>query len=244
MSLDHRLTVSLLASAMIAVGSVALAQGGAAPQSSPSRPAQDGRRTQPDSNLPPSAAAREQDGAAINRDYQVPISQPQADGSPMDSDVQVPIGQTPNKPMPLPPNAGYNNSGGVVDGAALSQQASSGVHYHYHYYGPGAFTTAGTPGYAQARLVNPAAAGGGGGNRFLTAPIGPGNPAPMNTLAGEYQNSENPAVFRGPAPNPELVGGGAGAFGAAGQAWSYGSEVGDWNPYAMGGNGYIDGFND
>ena len=55
------------------------------------------------------------------------------------------------------------------------------------------------------------------------------------------QNHDAPSAT---TANPELVGGGAGAFGAAGQAWSYGSEVGDWNPYAMGGNGYIDGFND
>lgn len=232
--------VASLAATALASASLALSQAASpAPMPQQGRDARgDGRQT---SAMPPSAAAREQDAAFIDRDVQVPISQ--TPPGTMGGDVQVPIGQATTVAAPLPPGAGYNNPGGAVDSAALAQQAGGGVHYHYHYYGPGTFTTAGNPGYAPARFASPASGGGGGGwNRFMTAPIGPGNPAPMNTLAGEYQNSVNPAVWRGPAPNPELVGGGM--SGDGGQAWSYGGDVGDWNPFAFGGNGYITGFND
>jgi hypothetical protein len=240
MSHDLRRTVSLIAAGCLLTGSLALAQGAAGPAAQP-RPQGD-RRANQAPPMPPSAEGRAEDAAALSRDYQVPINSPQGSGDTTGSDIQVPIGKTPPQPMPIAPNVGYNNPGGMVDGADMQAQASQGVHYHYHYYGAGAFTASGMPGYATPRYVNPATAPGGG-NPWMTGPIGPGNPAPMNTLAGEYQNSVNPAVWRGPAPNPELVGGGMGG-GVGGQAWSYGGEVGDWNPFALGGNGYISGFND
>jgi hypothetical protein len=57
----------------------------------------------------------------------------------------------------------------------------------------------------------------------------------MNTLEGA--NSDN---YQG------RVGGGGGVAsgGVAGQAWGYGGGIGHWNPYAYGGQGYIEGFND
>ena len=243
MSLDTRHAISMLAAGSALWASLALAQG-AAPQAAPQNPpsSQGVRRPRQMPQMPPSAEGRAEDAASLSRDYQVPINSAQGSGDTTGSDVQVPIGQTPPQPMPVAPNAGYNNPGGMVDPAAMQAQANQGVHYHYHYYGTGAFTASGAPGYATPQYVNPATRGGAG-NRWMTAPVGPGNPAPMNTLAGEYQNSVNPAVWSGPAPNPELVGGGMGGD-VGGQAWSYGSAVGDWNPFAMGGNGYISGFND
>jgi hypothetical protein len=247
MSHDTRRTVSMTAAGCLLTASLALAQGAAPPASTPSPQAQpwrqDARRPWQQPPMPPSAEGRAEDAPALSRDYQVPIDSPQGSGDTTGSDIQVPIGKTPPQPAPLPPNVGYNNSGGMVDGAALEAQANQGVHYHYHYYGAGAFTTSGMPGYATPRYVSPAAAAPGGGGGWMTPPVGPGNPAPMNTLAGEYQNSVNPAVWRGPAPNPELAGGGMGGD-VGGQAWGYGSQVGDWNPFALGGNGYISGFND
>jgi hypothetical protein len=192
--------------------------------------------------MPPSAAGRITDPQAIDSNVSVPIQQTPV-ASPVNSNVSVPIGQTPTMQAPQPANVGFNNPGGIVDSSQLEQQALSGVHYHYHYYGPGTFTSnQALPGYSSAGYQNPATAAVPV-NPYMTAPIGPGNPAPMNTLAGEYGFSNNPVEYRGgPAPNPELVGGAAGS--AAGQAWSYGGGIGYWNPYAMGGNGFIEGFND
>jgi len=191
--------------------------------------------------MPPSTAGRITDPQAVDSDVSVPLNQTPGSG-PMNSDTSVPIGQTPTTQPPQPANVGFNNSGGIVDSAQLQQQALSGVHYHYHYYGPGSFTSGQSlPGYGSAGYQNPATAAVPV-NPYMTAPIGPGNPAPMNTLAGEYGYSNNPAVFRGPAPNPEMMGGAAGS--GAGQAWSYGGGIGYWNPYALGGNGYVEGFND
>jgi hypothetical protein len=61
----------------------------------------------------------------------------------------------------------------------------------------------------------------------------------MNTLAGEYQNSNNGLV-----PEGRFGGFGDGGGGVGGQAWSYGGGIGHWNPFAFGGSGYVEGFND
>ena len=179
-----------------------------------------------------SAAGREQD-QGMNTDKEVPYNPAQPQGTQYNSDVQVPIGQAPPRaPSQLPPNAGFNNPGGIVSAATAEQQAVGGVHYHYHYhsygYGPG-------PGYTATTYENPATSSTPG-NPFLTPVYGPGNPAPMNTLAGG--GSDNTNAGRG---------GGIGAAAAAevgGQAWSYGGGIGHWNPYAYGGAGYVEGFND
>lgn len=183
-----------------------------------------------------SAAGRAQN-SDINSDQQVPYNPAQPQGSQDNSDVQVPIGQTPPpQPGRLPPNAGFNNSGGIVDPSTLTQQALDGTHYHYHYYGPGSFVSSGpTPGYAKVSYENPATASGPS-NPFLTPNYGPGNPAPMNTLEGANNDNYNTRVGGG--------GGGAVAGGVAGQAWGYGGGIGHWNPFAYGGQGYIEGFND
>ena len=181
-----------------------------------------------------SSAGRAQDGS-LNADRQVPYDPSVARGSQLNSDVQVPIG-TPQQPTRLPPNAGYNNSGGVVDPSTLTQQALDGTHYHYHYYGPGSFVSGGSlPGYATTTYQNPATASAPS-NPFLTPTYGPGNPAPMNTLEGANNDNYNSRVGGG--------GGGAVAAGVAGQAWGYGGGIGHWNPFAYGGQGYIEGFND
>ena len=160
---------------------------------------------------------------------------------PRDTDTQIPIGTNPQQSQALPHNAGFDNPGGLVDSTALQQEAEQGVHYHYHYYAPGSTAIGNAKvGYAQAGYVD-AVTASMPVNPFLQAPYGPGNPAPMNTLAGEYQNSENAISFRGPAPNPGLIGAGAGD---GGQAWSYGGGIGAFNPYANGGSGYVEGFND
>ena len=185
--------------------------------------------------IPPPSVGRAADGSQINSDQQVPYNPNQVQGD--GSNIQVPIGQAAPPVTALPPNAGFNNSGGVVDSSALQQEALTGVHYHYHYYGPGAVTQPGfTPGYGQAGFLNPATAPMPT-NPDATGPIGPGNPAPMNTLAGEYQNTNNTLV-------PEGRFGGVGGGGVGGQAWSYGGGIGHWNPFAFGGNGYVEGFND
>jgi hypothetical protein len=218
---------------LFAAASMAIAQGDRTqPAQRPGQPASQPAKKQ--QNLPPSAVGRAADGSQINRDQEVPYNPNQVQGD--GSDVQVPLGQAAPPVTALPPNAGFNNSGGVVDSAALQQEALSGVHYHYHYYGPGAVTQPGfTPGYGQAGYLNPATAPMPT-NPDATGPIGPGNPAPMNTIAGEYQNSNNGVV-------PEGRFGGIGG-GVGGQAWSFGGGIGHWNPFAFGGNGYVEGFND
>jgi len=183
-----------------------------------------------------SSTGRAQD-AGINSDQQVPYNPAQPQGSQDNSDVQVPIGQTPPpQSSRLPPNAGFNNSGGVVDPSTLTQQALDGTHYHYHYYGPGSFVSSGPlPGYAATSYQNPATASAPT-NPYLTPVYGPGNPAPMNTLEGANNDNYNSRVGGGA--------GGAVAGGVAGQAWGYGGGIGHWNPFAYGGQGYIEGFND
>jgi hypothetical protein len=223
---------------LLVTASMAIAQ---ADRTQPAqRPAQQPAGGQPgkkQQSVPPSAVGRAADGSQINQDQQVPYNPNQVQGD--GSNIQVPIGQAAPPVTALPPNAGYNNSGGVVDSAALQQEALTGVHYHYHYYGPGAVTQPGfTPGYGQAGYLNPATAPMPT-NPDATGPIGPGNPAPMNTLAGEYQNSNNGLV-----PEGRFGGFGDGGGGVGGQAWSYGGGIGHWNPFAFGGSGYVEGFND
>ena len=183
-----------------------------------------------------SAAGREQD-QGMNTDKEVPYNPAQPQGTQYNSDVQVPIGQAPPRaPSQLPPNAGFNNPGGIVDTSVSTQQAMDGVHYHYHYYGAGAFVSSGpAPGYGTTNYQNPATAPMPS-NPYLTPTYGPGNPAPMNTLEGANNDNYNGRVGGGD--------GGAVAGGVAGQAWGYGGGIGHWNPYAYGGNGYIEGFND
>lgn len=221
---------------LFAAASMAIAQGDRAqPAQRPAQQPVGGQPARKQDSLPPSAVGRAADGSQINKDQEVPYNpnQVQSDGS----NVQVPIGQAAPATSALPPNAGFNNSGGLVNSAALQQEALTGVHYHYHYYGPGAVTQPGfTPGYGQAGYLNPATAPMPT-NPDATGPIGPGNPAPMNTLAGEYQNSNNGLV-------PEGRFGGVGGGAVGGQAWSYGGGIGHWNPFAYGGNGYVEGFND
>ena len=152
-----------------AIGAAVVAQSQAPAQAPPAKPIT-------------SAAGRAQD-SGINSDTQVPYDPTQPQGSQDNSDVQVPIGQAPPaQANRLPPNAGFNNSGGIVDSSTLTQQALDGTHYHYHYYGPGSFVSSGpTPGYAKVAYENPATASGPT-NPYLTPMYGPGNPAPMNTL--------------------------------------------------------------
>jgi hypothetical protein len=216
------LSIALPSAALVAT---VLAQGQAAPPQTPA--------TKPAT----SAAGRAQD-SALNSDQQVPYNPNQPQGSQLNSDQQVPIGQAGAAGnRSLPPNAGFNNPGGIVDNSTLTQQAIDGVHYHYHYYGPGAFVSGGgTPGYATTTYENPATAATPS-NPFLTPNYGPGNPAPMNTLEGANSDNYNSRVGGG-------AGGAAAAGGVAGQAWGYGGGIGHWNPFAYGGQGYIEGFND
>lgn len=227
----RRIILTVGTGILVSLASIALAQSDRGQQAPGGAPQRDPRRQ---STMPPSSVGRAADGAQINKDQEVPYNpnQVQADGS----DVQVPLGQATPPTAALPPGAGFNNSGGVVDSSALQAQALTGVHYHFHYYGPGAVTQPGfNPGYGQAGYLNPATAPVPT-NPDASGPIGPGNPAPMNTLAGEYQNSTNTVV-------PEGRFGGVGG-GVGGQAWSYGGGIGHWNPFAYGGNGYVEGFND
>lgn len=231
-----RIISSALATGMLlAAASMAIAQGDRTqPAQRPAPKPAAGQPATKQSSMPPSSVGRAADGSQINKDQEVPYNPNQVQGD--GSDVQVPIGQAAPPTAALPPNAGFNNSGGLVNSAALQQEALTGVHYHYHYYGPGAVTQPGfTPGYGQAGYLNPATAPMPN-NPDATGPIGPGNPAPMNTIAGEYQNSNNGVV-------PEGRFGGIGS-GVGGQAWSYGGGIGHWNPFAFGGNGYVEGFND
>jgi len=232
----HAISFAAATGILFAAASMAIAQGDRTqPAQRPAQQSAGGQPARKQDSLPPSAVGRAADGSQINKDQEVPYNpnQVQSDGS----NVQVPIGQAAPATSALPPNAGFNNSGGVVNSAALQQEALTGVHYHYHYYGPGAVTQPGfTPGYGQAGYLNPATAPMPT-NPDATGPIGPGNPAPMNTLAGEYQNSNNGLV-------PEGRFGGIGGGAVGGQAWSYGGGIGHWNPFAYGGNGYVEGFND
>ena len=112
--------VASLAATALASASLALSQAvSPAPMPQQGRDARgDGRQP---STMPPSAAAREQDAAFIDRDVQVPISQ--TPPGTMGGDVQVPIGQAqPQAPSQLPPNAGFNNPGGIVDSAGQALQ--------------------------------------------------------------------------------------------------------------------------
>lgn len=213
-----------------AIVTIALAQAAQspprpAPQPSPQPTTQPARRAPTQAPAPARPAPRPQGDT----------SDPNA-GNGVDSDVEVPIGQAaaqqPQQPPPADAGYGFNNPGGIVSAATAEQQAVGGVHYHYHYhsygYGPG-------PGYTATTYENPATSSTPG-NPFLTPVYGPGNPAPMNTLAGG--GSDNTNAGRG---------GGIGAAAAAevgGQAWSYGGGIGHWNPYAYGGAGYVEGFND
>jgi hypothetical protein len=221
--MGHR-AILALAVTIPSVALVATVLAQAQPQQAPQRPPLT------------SAAGRAQD-SALNSDQSVPYNPSQPQGSQLNSDVQVPIGQAqPQAPSQLPPNAGFNNPGGIVDSAALTQQAIDGTHYHYHYYGPGAFVSSGPlPGYATTSYQNPATASAPT-NPYLTPVYGPGNPAPMNTLEGANNDNYNSRVGGGA--------GGAVAGGVAGQAWGYGGGIGHWNPFAYGGQGYIEGFND
>lgn len=229
----RRIAFSVGTGILVSLASIALAQSDRGqPSSAPGGGATRDPRQRP--AMPPSSVGRAADAGQINKDQQVPYNpnQVQSDGS----DVQVPLGQAAPPTGALPPGAGFNNTGGVVDSAALQSEALTGVHYHFHYYGPGAVTQPGfNPGYGRAGYLNPATAPVPT-NPDATGPIGPGNPAPMNTLAGEYQNSTNTLV-------PEGRFGGVGN-GVGGQAWSYGGGIGHWNPFAYGGNGYVEGFND
>jgi len=187
--------------------------------------------------VPDSSVGRAQDANAINTDVRVPYNPNQPVGNTGESNVQVPIGQSVPAAQPLPANVGFNNAGGIVDSSALTTQALQGIHYHYHYYGADSFTSTGSPvGYATMGYQNPATAAMPN-NPYLQAPIGPGNPAPMNTLAGTYENNVNSFVPEGPTG-----GRGLGASGLNAQAGSGG--IGSFNPFAYGGNGYVEGFND
>ena len=149
----------------------------------------------------------------MNTDKEVPYNPAQPQGTQYNSDVQVPIGQAPPRaPSQLPPNAGFNNPGGIVDTSVSTQQAMDGVHYHYHYYGPGAFVSSGPmPGYGTTNYQNPATAPVPT-NPYLTPIYGPGNPAPMNTLEGANNDNYNGRVGGG---DGGAVAGGVPATGSA-----------------------------
>ena len=212
------------------IATIAIAQ---ATQSPPPRPAP---QPAPQPSVQPTKRAPAQAPAPAR-----PAPRPQGDtsdpnaGNGIDSDVQVPVGQAAAQGQQAPPQGqagyGFNNPGGIVSTADAEQQAVGGVHYHYHYhsygYGP-------APGFTATTYENPATSSAPN-NPFLTPTYGPGNPAPMNTLAGA--GSDNTNVGRGAV-------GAAAAAEVGGQAWSYGGGIGHWNPYAYGGNGYVEGFND
>ena len=215
-----------------AIATIALAQATQnpprpAPQPSPQpTAAQQAPRPTPAQSAPANRPAPRKQGDT---------SDPNA-GNGIDSDVQVPIGQAAaqapaQQPQQGDAGYGFNNPGGIVSTASAEAQAVGGVHYHYHYhsygYGP-------APGYTAATYENPATSSTPN-NPFLTPTYGPGNPAPMNTLAGA--GSDNTNAGRGAI-------GAAAAAEVGGQAWSYGGGIGHWNPYAYGGNGYVEGFND
>lgn len=235
---SHALALGI--ASMIALASLR----SAAAQSSPPGPAQPGQPSVPQATpAQPRPAAPAQPNRALNtgRAVQAPAARPQS--APPAQRPQQPIpqqaaqqtpDQVPVQPADAPQAGGYNNSGGLIDSTALQTEASQGVHYHYHYYGAGAVVS--NPGYGQAGYVNPATAPVPN-NPYLTPIYGPGNPAPMNTLMGANNDNYNGRVGGGAL-------GGAAAAQVGGQAWSYGGGIGHWNPYAYGGNGYVEGFND
>lgn len=200
---------------------------GALAQSTPPGPAQPATAAAASGQAAPTQAPARAAPEQAARAQSTPAPNPRA---------PMPRPATPPAPVSnadVPQVGGYNNSGGLIDSTALQTEATQGVHYHYHYYGAGAVVS--NPGYGQAGYVNPATAPVPQ-NPYLTPIYGPGNPAPMNTLLGANNDNYN-----------TRVGGAGGAIAAGqvgGQAWSYGGGIGHWNPYAYGGNGYVEGFND
>lgn len=209
-------------------------------QSSPPGPAQPGQPVAPQQQQQPqqrpAAPAQPPRTLNANRPVQAPAARPApAQTAPPPQNMRAPApDQAMAAPADAPQSGGYNNSGGLLDSTALQTEAMQGVHYHYHYYGAG--SVVGNPGYGQAGFVNPATAPLPN-NPYLVPIYGPGNPAPMNTLAGAGNDNTNGYVGPG-------VAGAVAASQVGGQAWSYGGGIGHWNPYAYGGNGYVEGFND
>ena len=211
---------------------------GASAQSSPPGPAQPGQPAAPQQAPRPAAPAQPSRALNAARPVQAPAARPQPtqmppprapQPAPQPTDQQSPVSEAD-----VPQVGGYSNSGGLIDSTALQTEASQGVHYHYHYYGAGSVVS--NPGYGQAGYVSPATAPLPN-NPYLTPIYGPGNPAPMNTLLGANNDNYNTRVGGG-------TGGSVAASAVGGQAWSYGGGIGHWNPYAYGGNGYVEGFND
>jgi hypothetical protein len=221
----HAAHLGLALVASLALSSAAMSQ------SSPPGPAQPAAPAQPRPTAPTTRPATPPRTLNANRPVQTPAVRPAAPAP------------APQAPPPMPPQpddeddqpmvGGYNNPGGLVDSTALQTQAMQGVHYHYHYYGAGAVVN---PGYAQTSYVNPATAPIPN-NPYLTPIYGPGNPAPMNTLAGAGNDNFN-------GPGAGAIGAAVASGGVAGQAWGYGGGIGHFNPFAYGGEGYVEGFND
>lgn len=140
-----------------------------------------------------------------------------------------------------PAGTGYDNPGGMVDGAALQAAAAQGgIHYHFHYHGTPAQGV--TPGYAPAQYVNPESVPAGGMAGYYMPGYGPGNPGPMGSEAGL---DANPAVGAQTYTGFNAYG----AYGTPGIAGSF-SGGGGFFPGSMAINaayssaGFVDGFYD
>lgn len=222
-------SIALGLSSLVALGALAPALAQSTQPAQPGQPAAPAQR--------PAAPAQPNRALNANRPVQTPAARPAVPQQAPRANPNVPPQQAAQQPLDSEPaqpqSGGYNNSGGLLDSTALQTEATQGVHYHYHYYGAGAVVN---PGYAQTSYVNPATAPIPN-NPYLTPIYGPGNPAPMNTLAGAGNDNFN-------GPGAGAIGAAVASGGVAGQAWGYGGGIGHFNPFAYGGEGYVEGFND
>lgn len=150
----------------------------------------------------------------------------------------------------LPAGIGFNQTGGELSATALEQAAIGNPTIHYHYYGapqpkptnasaptdtspPPAPTTV-PPGYAPNTYIAPITMSQNTSWHLYTGNIGGpvggnmGNIGNMNV--GGSTNFYIPNGVSGYIPSPDNVAYGSGAF------------VGDWDPYARGGVGTVQGF--
>ncbi len=143
----------------------------------------------------------------------------------------------------VPSGVGFNQQGGELSAVALEQAAIGNPTVHYHYYGaptpasasaPGADATQSAPatttppGYAPSTFVAPMTNMPTTSWHLYTGNIGQGV---RGGALGGSTNFHIPANgMSGYIPSPDNVAYGSGAF------------VGDWDPYANGGAGTVQGF--
>ncbi len=130
----------------------------------------------------------------------------------------------------VPAGIGFNQSGGELSATALEQAAIGNPTIHYHYYGAPQPTTT-PPGYAPNTYIAPITMSQNTSWHLYTGNIGgPVGGNMGNVNVGGSTNFYIPNGVSGYTPSPDNVAYGSGAF------------VGDWDPYARGGAGSIQGF--